>query len=110
MEQKFKLLCHELYKQYKKKKQDVLRQEKKNIVPKPGLAKTKTRSMSGFREAIARARHPPKDSPTRYTGVWGLREFSDLTVSSTSFTRSRNATVHSGDKIGDNNTRLSKKT
>lgn len=54
----------------------------------PGLAKISARSMSGLRAATARARHPPRDSPTRYMGLFGEREFCDLTVLSTSFTNS----------------------
>ena len=43
----------------------------------PGLAKISTRSMSGLQAATAKARHPPKDSPTRYIGLLGERSFSD---------------------------------
>jgi hypothetical protein len=54
----------------------------------PGLAKISTRSISGVRAATAKARHPPKDSPTRYMGLFGERWCSDLIVLSTSFTSS----------------------
>ena len=37
----------------------------------PGLAKIKTRSRSGLQAATASAMHPPKDSPTRYIGLFG---------------------------------------
>lgn len=37
----------------------------------PGLANIKTRSISGQRAATASARHPPKDSATRYMGRFG---------------------------------------
>ena len=54
----------------------------------PGLAKISTRSISGLEAAAARARHPPKDSPTRYMGLLGERRFSERIVFPTSFTRS----------------------
>ena len=54
----------------------------------PGFAKISTRSISWLRAATASARHPPKDSPTRYMGLFGERSYSDLTVFSTNFTRS----------------------
>ena len=53
-----------------------------------GLAKISTRSISGLEAATARARHPPKDSPTRYIGLLGERLFSNRIVFSTCFTRS----------------------
>jgi len=54
----------------------------------PGFAKISIRSISRLRAATASARHPPKDSPTRYMGLFGDRSYSDLTVFSTNFTRS----------------------
>jgi hypothetical protein len=54
----------------------------------PGLAKISERSISGLRTATANARHAPRDSPTRYMGLLGEWQFSDLTVCSTNFTRS----------------------
>lgn len=37
----------------------------------PGLAKIRTRSISGLRAATDSARHAPRDSPTRYMGLVG---------------------------------------
>jgi len=54
----------------------------------PGFAKIRTRSILGLRAATASATHAPKDSPTRYMGLFGDRWYSDLTVLSTIFTMS----------------------
>lgn len=51
-----------------------------------GFTSTSTRSSFGFREAMASASVPPKDSPKRYIGLLGFSLASLRTVSSTKLT------------------------
>jgi hypothetical protein len=49
----------------------------------PGLANTRMRSRLGFLEATAKARAPPRESPSRYIGFIGALQLSICTISST---------------------------
>lgn len=58
-------------------------------IPSPGLARIRTRSISGFWAATTSARDAPINSPTRYIGFLAARLCSDLMTRWTSITRSR---------------------
>lgn len=48
----------------------------------PGFTSIRTKSISGFRDAKERAKHPPKESPMIYIGLFGDKLCSYLTDSS----------------------------
>lgn len=69
-----------MYKIDSTKKNDKISYKKKK---RPGFAIMSIKSTVGLRAATASAKAPPKDSPSKYIGLFGDKVCSVITISST---------------------------